>query len=300
MALLGESLISRPTVSSTLAGSTCYPAFIDPHTHILGGAVSGIRFREDFTAELSRPRSADDFLINFCMQEPGTSFSDLRFLAREAGGGKTRWWMSASISPSEISPREVARTTLPGSLRRMTSYELFLAYKGRVMVDDETLFRTLLVAAESGALIMVHAENGHMIDVLVEQALADGRTRAALARGAAAPDRRRRGDAPRDQLYQISQSALYVVHVTCLEAIEAVARAHAAGRRVFAETCCPSTSSPTRLNLERPGFEGAKYVFTPPPRARGRPRGALRALARDVLSVVSSDHVPLTSTGVER
>ena len=61
----------------------------------------------------------------------------------------------------------------------ITSYKLFMAYKGALMVDDETLFKTMEVAAETGALVMVHAENGDAIDVLVKEALADGQHRAA-------------------------------------------------------------------------------------------------------------------------
>src|SRR5207237_10616887 len=101
--------------------------------------------------------------------------------------------------------------TLPD--QGITSYKLFMAYKGALMVDDETLFRTMEVAAETGALVMVHAENGDAIDVLVKQALADGKTEPKYHALTRPPETE--GEAPNRaiQLARVAGSPLYVVHV---------------------------------------------------------------------------------------
>ena len=143
------------------------------------------------------------------------------------------------------------------------------------MVDDETLFRTMEVAAQTGALVMVHAENGDAIDVLVKQALADGKTEPkyhALTR----PARDRgRGDEPRDPARARGRRAALrrprLVHARRSSRSSSPAtRAGTSGARP-----APSTSSSTTTFLEKPDFEGAKYVYTPPAADEGEPGAPL-------------------------
>jgi dihydropyrimidinase len=171
------------------------------------------------------------------------------------------------------------------------SLKLFMAYPGLVMVDDETLFRTMQIAAETGALVMVHAENGGAIEVLIEQALAEGRTdpkHHALTRPPAME-----GEATNRaiELANLAGCPLYVVHVTCTDSIEPIERARRAGRRVWGETC-PQYLLKDYADISQPGFEGAKYVYTPPPREAHHREALWDAAGRDVLSVVSTDHAP--------
>src|SRR5213080_1538986 len=112
-----------------------------------------------------------------------------------------------------------------------------MAYKGAIMVDDETLFRTMQVAAETGALVMVHAENGDAIDVLVKQALADGKTSPRYHALTRPPELEGEATNRAIQLARIAGSPLYVVHVSCAEAVEPVALAREKGWNVHAETC---------------------------------------------------------------
>jgi len=97
----------------------------------------------------------------------------------------------------------------------ITSYKLFMAYKGALMVDDETLFKTMEVAAETGALVMVHAENGDAIDVLVKKALAEGHTEPHWHALTRPPETGGRGDQPCDSACASRSAPLYVVHVSC-------------------------------------------------------------------------------------
>ena len=172
----------------------------------------------------------------------------------------------------------------------MTSYKLFMAYKGALMVDDETLFRSMQVAADSGALVMVHAENGDAIDVLVKEALEAGNTepRHALTRP---PETEGEATNRAIQLSRVAGSPLYVVHASCHEAVEPIALAREKGWDVQGETCTQYFFVDYTF-LERPNFEGAKFVYTPPPRDKanqdvlwdavrdGRPRRSRPTTAR--------------------
>jgi dihydropyrimidinase len=112
-----------------------------------------------------------------------------------------------------------------------------MAYKGAIMVDDETLFRTMQVAAETGALVMVHAENGDAIDVLVRQALANGKTSPVYHALTRPPETEGEATNRAIQLGHVVGCNLYVVHVSCRDSIDPIARARAADWDVQGETC---------------------------------------------------------------
>jgi dihydropyrimidinase len=164
-----------------------------------------------------------------------------------------------------------------------------MAYKNVLQVDDETLFRAMEVAAGSGALVMVHAENGDAIDVLVKEALAAGHTEPKYHALTRPPETEGEATNRAIQLARVAGSPLYVVHVSCREAVEPIARARDAGWDIHGETCTQYLFVDYTF-LERPGFEGAKYVYTPPPRPRENQDVLWNAVRKDVLSVISTDH----------
>src|SRR5207249_1347133 len=153
----------------------------------------------------------------------------------------------------------------------ITSYKLFMAYKGVLMVDDETLFKTMEVAADTGALVMVHAENGDAIDVLVRKALAAGHTEPHWHALTRPPETEGEATNRAIQLARVAGSPLYVVHVSCREAVEPIARARDAGWNIHGETC-------------------TQYFYTPPPRAKTNQDVLWNAVRTDVLSAISTDH----------
>jgi dihydropyrimidinase len=178
----------------------------------------------------------------------------------------------------------------------VTSYKLFMAYKGAIMVDDETLFKTMQVAAETGALVMVHAENGDAIDVLVKQALAEGKTEPKWHAATRPPITEGEATNRAIQLARLAGSPLYVVHVSCKEAIDPIAQARTNDWHAWGETCTQYLFI-DETALDQPDFEGAKYVYTPPPRPKENQEHLWHALATDVLSVVSTDHAPFNFVG---
>src|SRR5438477_1272628 len=171
----------------------------------------------------------------------------------------------------------------------ITSYKLFMAYKGALMVDDETLFKTMEVAAETGALVMVHAENGDAIDVLVKEALAAGHTEPKYHALTRPPETEGEATNRAIQLARVAGCPLYVVHVSCAESVEPIALARDKGWDVWGETCTQYLFIDF-THLEQPDFEGAKYVYTPPPRDRSNHEVLWNAVRTDVLSAISTDH----------
>ena len=165
-----------------------------------------------------------------------------------------------------------------------------MAYKGALMVDDETLFSTMEVAAKTGALVMVHAENGDAIDVLVEGGARRRATPSRIWHALTRPPETE-GEATNRaiQLARVAGAPLYVVHVSCA-GVGRADRARAgeglerAGRDLHAVLLHRLTF------LERPNFEGAKYVYTPPPRDKANQDVLWNAVRTDVLSAISTDH----------
>jgi dihydropyrimidinase len=290
VAAVGASLDVGADRVIDAAGKYVIPGAIDPHTHMempFGGTVTC----DDFTSgTVSAAFGGVTSLIDFCLQAPGQSIPD----------ALATWHEKITRCPPVIDVGfHMAITDLHDGGRLedvalvpdqgVTSYKLFMAYKGAIMVDDETLFKTMQVAARTGALVMVHAENGDVIDVLVKQALAEGKTEPRWHAATRPPLTEGEATSRAIKLAHLAGCPLYVVHVSCREAIEPVAAARAAGWRTWAETCTQYLFI-EQGDLEEPDFAGAKYVFTPPPRPPENHEHLWQALQTGVLSAVSSDH----------
>src|SRR5262249_48322928 len=173
----------------------------------------------------------------------------------------------------------------------VTSFKLFMAYPGVFMLDDASIFRALLRTGRNGGTICMHAENGGVIDVLVKKALAEGKTapkyhaltRPARAEGEAPP----RATGPRER----AEGPIYIVPLSAAEALEMVTEARDRGLPAFAEPC-PQYLFLSYDNYEERGFEGAKYVMSPPLRPKAKQAELWRGLAFNDLQCVSTDHCP--------
>jgi len=173
----------------------------------------------------------------------------------------------------------------------ITSFKLLMAYPGVFMLDDGSIFKALLRTGKNGGSICMHAENGGVIDVLVQRALAEGNTAPkyhALTRPARAEaEATHRAIA----LAEIADVPIYIVHLSAAEALEMVTEARDRGLPAFAETC-PQYLFLSYENYEEPGFAGAKYVMSPPLRDQAKQDQLWRGLAFNDLQVVSTDHCP--------
>jgi dihydropyrimidinase len=173
----------------------------------------------------------------------------------------------------------------------VTSFKLFMAYPGVLMVDDGALFKAMRVAGANGAMTCIHAENGPVIQVLVQEAVAQG-LRAPKYHATTRPSILE-GEATHRAicLAELAGTPLYIVHLSAGEALSAVTEARDRGIPVHAETC-PHYLFLTAQDYDRPGFEGAKYVMTPPLRDHSHQQHLWRGLKTDDLQVVSTDHCP--------
>src|SRR3954449_11666557 len=294
---IGRSLDVEADKVIDASGKYVIPGAIDPHTHIemfFGGTTTC----DDFTSgTVAAAFGGTTSLIDFCMQAPGTPFPQaLENYMEKIDRAKPVIDVGFHIGVTDLEGGGGLEALAKLPDEGITSYKLFMAYKGAIMVDDETLFKTMQVAAETGALVMVHAENGDAIDVLVKQALAEGKTEPKWHAATRPPITEGEATNRAIQLARIAGCPLYVVHVSCKEAIDPIALARTNDWHAWGETCTQYLFL-DETALDQPDFEGAKYVYTPPPRPKENQEHLWQALATDVLSVVSTDHCPFNWDG---
>jgi dihydropyrimidinase len=270
----------------------CYvmPGGIDVHTHLdmpFGGTTSADDFESGtVAAAFGGTTTLIDFAIQYQGQTLRTAFETWM---RKAEGRAAIDYAFHCI----ITDLPDARIEEMGALVRegVSSFKLFMAYPGVFMLDDATIFRAMSAAAQHGGLICMHAENGGAIDVIVRRALAEGKTAPkyhALTRPTTAEAE---ATARAIALAEMAGAPVYIVHLSCHDALEKVREARDRGLPAYAETC-PQYLFLSLENFDVPGFEGAKYVFTPPLREMWHQEKLWQGLAKDDLQVVSTDHCP--------
>jgi dihydropyrimidinase len=271
-------------------GLLLLPGGIDAHTHLdmpFGGS-----------------QSADDFLTGTRAAAIGGTTTIVDF-AIQARGTKMRnaldtWWKKAEGKACIDYGLHMIVTDLgDAGLEDMddlvregvASFKLFMAYPNVLMVDDATIFKALRQTAKNGALICMHAENGSVIDVIVQQALAEGKT-APIYHALTRPTKAEAEAVHRSiAMAEMAGVPVYIVHLSSEDALNQVREARDRGLPAFAETC-PQYLLLSIEDVADKGWEGAKYVFTPPLRERKNQPKLWEGLRRDNLQVVSTDHCP--------
>ena len=292
VALLGRSLDVAADKVIDATGKYVIPGAIDPHTHIemfFGGTTTC----DDFTSgTVAAAFGGTTTLIDFCMQTPGDTFAQaIEKYHEKIDRCKPVIDVGFHIGVTDLHTGGTLEDLAKLPDEGVTSYKLFMAYKGAVMVDDDTLFRTMETAADTGALVMVHAENGDAIDLIVKRAVAEGKKEPVWHARTRPMETEAEATNRAVQLSRVAGCRLYVVHVSCQPAVEPIMLAREKGWDVWGETCTQYLFIDDSA-LDQPGFEGAKYVYTPPPRPKEQQQHLWKALGSDVLSVVSTDHCP--------
>jgi dihydropyrimidinase len=272
------------------AGMYVIPGGIDVHTHLdmpFGGTTSADDFE---TGTRAAAFGGTTSIVDFAIQARGTRMRD----------ALDTWWKKAEGRACIDYGLHMIVTDLGTSgLEDMddlvnegvASFKLFMAYPNVLMVDDATIFKALSQTARNGALICMHAENGSVIDVMIARALAEGKT-APIYHALTRPPRAEAEAVHRAiALAEIAGVPVYIVHLSSEDALNQVREARDRGVPAFAETC-PQYLLLSIEELERPNFEGAKYVFTPPLRPKHHLPKLWDGLKQDHLQVVSTDHCP--------
>lgn len=273
------------------SGMLILPGGIDAHTHLdmpFGGTTSADDFE---TGTRAAAIGGTTTIVDFAIQAKGTKMRDALDI----------WWKKAEGKACIDYGLHMIVTDLGASgledmddlvREGVASFKLFMAYPGVLMVDDATIFKALQQTSKNGALICMHAENGSVIDVIVQQTLAAGKTAPiyhALSRPTVAEaEAVQRAIA----MAEIAGAPVYIVHLSSEDALNQVREARDRGLPAFAETCPQYLLLSIEETMNHNSFEDAKWVFTPPLREKKNQPMLWDGLRHDHLQVVSTDHCP--------
>ncbi len=266
------------------------PGGIDPHTHMdlpFGGTSSSDDFE---TGTRAAAFGGTTTIIDFAVQYHGQSLNQALDVWFAKAEGKAAVDYGFHMIVTDLPDQRLPE--LKGLIDQgVSSFKLFMAYPGVFLVDHGTIFKAMTSAGESGGLICMHAENGIVIDVLVKRALAEGRT-APKYHALTRPTRAEAEGVHRAiAIAEMANSPVYIVHLSCYDALKEVQAARDLGLPAYAETC-PQYLFLDYSYYERDGFEGAKYVMTPPLRDKSNQEQLWNGLRGNDLQVISTDHCP--------
>src|SRR6202051_3424450 len=266
------------------------PGGIDAHTHLdmpFGGTTSSDDFE---TGTKAAAFGGTTTIVDFAIQPKGTRMRD----------ALDTWWKKAEGKAAIDYGFHMIVTDLGDCgledmddmvAESIASFKLFMADPNVLMVDDATIFKAMSQTAKNGALVCMHAENGGAIDVIVQRTLAEGK-RAPIYHALTRPVTAEAEAVNRSiALAEMAGAPVYIVHLSSEDALNKVREARDRGLPAFAETC-PQYLLLSTDKMERPGFESAKYVFTPPLREKENLPKLWDGLKHDHLQVVSTDHCP--------
>ena len=290
VAMIAKSIEAEADKVIDAMGRLVIPGGIDPHTHMelpFGGTSASDTFE---TGTRAAAFGGTTTIIDFAVQYKGQALNEALDAWHAKAEGNTSIDYGFHLICTDL-PDERLNEMRSVIDQGVSSFKLFMAYPGVFLVDDGTIYKAMTVAGEKGGLICMHAENGVVIDVMVKKALAEGKTAPkyhALTRPTKAEAE---GVHRAIALADMAHAPVYIVHLSCDDALQEVTRARDQGIPAYAETC-PQYLFLDDSVYDRPGFEGAKWVMTPAIREKYNQDKLWRGLQFNDLQVISTDHCP--------
>lgn len=289
---IGRSLDVADAETHDAEGLLVMPGGIDAHVHMETPMGNGVETCDTFeTGTRSAAFGGTTTIVDFAQQFKGDS--PKAALERRLAAAEPQCSVDYGFHSILTDVNDAALSELPDMVNRegVSSFKLYMAYPDVLMVDDADIYRTMRKVGDHGGMVNLHAENGVVIQALIEEALAAGNTspkyhqltRPQLMEGEATHRVIR--------IAELAEVPVYIVHLSATEALEAVVEARDRGIPAFAETC-PHYLFLDNTEYDRPGFDSAKFVMTPPLRDRDCQEALWRGLRFDDLQVVSTDHCP--------
>lgn len=288
VSLIGRDLDPAQHEVIDCSGKYLMPGGIDVHTH-LDLAFGGTYSNDDFdVGHKAAAFGGTTMHIDFVIQPKGGSLHDgLKTWRAKAAPAQIDYGFHMAITDL----RDEVMDEIPSMVAEgITSLKLFMAYKNVFQVDDTTLFKAMQVAAANGMIVMVHAENGDVEAQLTPALLAEGKTDPKYHAASRPPEIEGEATNRAVVMSGLTGCPLYVVHMTCEPSIDALRRGRALGYPVMGETCSQYFFVTVEEHMALPGFEGSKYVCSPPIRTKHDQEVLWRAVRDGTLQVVSTDH----------
>ena len=296
--LLGFDVEHNVDTVIDAGGKYVIPGGIDAHTHMempFGGTQASDTFE---TGTRAAAWGGTTSIVDFVVQYAGENVLDQYQLWHEKAAGNCAidygfHQILSDVQDSSLTAMDELVT------EGVSSFKLFMAYKGVFLSDDGQITKAMQRASQNGSMIMMHAENGSVIDLLVQQAIAAGNT-SPLYHGLTRPWQTEEEATHRAiMLANLTGAPLYIVHVSAKQAVDQIAAARDNGQNVFGETCPQYLYLSLEDNLGAPGFEGAKWVCSTPLRskAEGHQHHMWQSLRTNDIQMVSTDHCPFCMKG---
>ncbi len=274
------------------SGLLVMPGGIDVHVHMETPMGNGVETCDTFeSGTRSAAFGGTTTIIDFAQQFKGDS--PKAALDRRLAAAEPQCCVDYGfhVILTDVTPDALSELPDIISGDGVSSFKLYMAYPGVMMVDDADIYRTMRKVSDHGGMVNLHAENGIVIQAMIEEALEAGHTspkyhqltRPQLMEGEATHRVIR--------IAELAEVPVYIVHLSAKEALDAVVEARDRGIPAFAETC-PHYLFLDQSEYDRPGFESAKYVMTPPLRDHKCQHALWRGLRFDDLQIVSTDHCP--------
>src|SRR6266550_1068074 len=295
IAAIGTSLPMQADKTIDASGKLVIPGAIDPHVHMelpFGGTVSSDDFESGTRAAAFGGTTS---IIDFAIQYKGKTFQQTLDDWHAKAEGKCAIDYGFHLAVTEYEARhsgEFAKVIDAG----VTTFKLFLAYPGVFMVDDQTMFRVMRSAGEAGGLTLVHAENGDAISLKITELMAAGKAEPKSHAQSRPPVMQADGVARAVRVAEFAKAPVFIVHVSCEAAMMEIVRSRDAGNPAYGETCTQYLFL-DETEYDKPNFEGAKYVFTPPLVAKENIEPLWKGLKLGYLQEVSTDHCPFNFKG---